>query len=271
MAYYVFSSFDANVVEGPLFVRAGVNPANVERAVSSIDTELKRMATDGLSAQELADCQQYLIGSIPRLLETNSAIATFLQTAEFFGLGLDHDLQLPDFAWERDAGRCECGREGSARRRSSDGRRGRAVPAMTEHGRFSTSISPSFTPVRRFRAKAIGRSARATEWRWTHRDSRLLSPARLTSSIGSRKRSTTRRSSSTTRRTSSDRWVGEALRSRPAPPRSTTSGRRAITSCSTTRCRRLWGRWRGRGCNSASSQTRTEASTRFRSTSSWKG
>ena len=95
MAYYVFSSFDANVVEGPLFVRAGVNPANVDRAVSSIDAELKRMATDGLSAQELADCQQYLIGSIPRLLETNGAIATFLQTAEFFGLGLDHDLRLP--------------------------------------------------------------------------------------------------------------------------------------------------------------------------------
>lgn len=95
MAYYVFSSFDANVVEGPLFVRAGVNPANVERAVSSIDAELKTMATGGMSAQELADCQQYLIGSIPRLLETNGAIATFLQTAEFFGLGLDHDLQLP--------------------------------------------------------------------------------------------------------------------------------------------------------------------------------
>jgi len=96
MAYYVFSSFDANVVEGPLFVRAGVNPANVDRAVSSIDAELKRMAAEGLSAQELADCQQYLIGSIPRLLETNGAIATFLQTAEFFGLGLDHDLRLPD-------------------------------------------------------------------------------------------------------------------------------------------------------------------------------
>jgi len=95
MAYYVFSSFDANVVEGPLFVRAGVNPSNVERAIGSIDAELRRMASDGLTAQELADCQQYLVGSIPRLLETNGAIATFLQTTEFFGLGLDHDLRLP--------------------------------------------------------------------------------------------------------------------------------------------------------------------------------
>ncbi len=95
MAYYVFSSFDANVVEGPLIVRAGVNPANVDRAIGSIDEEIRRMAADGMTPDELADCKQYLIGSIPRLLETNAAIATFLQTAEFFGLGLDHDVRLP--------------------------------------------------------------------------------------------------------------------------------------------------------------------------------
>jgi zinc protease len=95
MAYYAFSSFDANVVEGPLVVRAGVNPANVERAIASVDEELRRMAAEGMTPDELADCKQYLIGSIPRLLETNGAIATFLQTAEFFGLALDHDLRLP--------------------------------------------------------------------------------------------------------------------------------------------------------------------------------
>jgi zinc protease len=95
MAYYVFSSFDANVVEGPLVVRAGVNPLNVDQAVRSIDAEVRRMADEGMTAEELADCKQYLIGSIPRLLETNGAIATFLHTAEFFGLGLDHDLRLP--------------------------------------------------------------------------------------------------------------------------------------------------------------------------------
>lgn len=95
MAYYVFSSFDAHVVEGPLLVRAGVNPAHVERSIASIDAEISRMAIDGMSERELADCKQYLIGSIPRMLETNAAIATFLQTAEFFGLGLDHDLRLP--------------------------------------------------------------------------------------------------------------------------------------------------------------------------------
>ena len=32
---------------------------------------------------------------MPRTLETNAGIATFLQTAELFGLGLDYDVRLP--------------------------------------------------------------------------------------------------------------------------------------------------------------------------------
>ena len=96
MAYYVSSSLDANVVEGPLVVRAGVSPANVDRAVASIDDEVRTLVTDGITQQELDDSRQFLIGSIPRALETNAAIANFLQTAEFFGLGLDYDARLPD-------------------------------------------------------------------------------------------------------------------------------------------------------------------------------
>ena len=33
---------------------------------------------------------------MPRTLETNAGIAAFLQTAEFFGLGLDYDVRVPD-------------------------------------------------------------------------------------------------------------------------------------------------------------------------------
>jgi zinc protease len=95
MAYYVSSSFDANVIEGPLLIRAGVSPANVERAIASIDAELVRLWTDGLTENELTESRQYLIGSMPRALETNAGIANFLQTSEFFGLGLDYDVRLP--------------------------------------------------------------------------------------------------------------------------------------------------------------------------------
>jgi zinc protease len=96
MAYYVSSALDANVVEGPLVIRAGVSPANVDRAVASIDEEIARLISEGLTPQEFDESRRYLIGSIPRALETNAAIANFLQVAEFFGLGLDYDARLPD-------------------------------------------------------------------------------------------------------------------------------------------------------------------------------
>ena len=96
MAYYVFSSLDATVVEGPLLIRAGVSPANVDRAIASIDEELVRLTRDGLTEKELTESRQYLIGSMPRTLETNAGIATFLQTVEFFGLGLDYDVRVPE-------------------------------------------------------------------------------------------------------------------------------------------------------------------------------
>jgi zinc protease len=95
MAYYVSSSLDANIAEGPLVIRAGVSPVNVDRALASIDEEVARLITDGLTQEELDASRGYLIGSIPRALETNAAIASFLLTEEFFGLGLDYDTRLP--------------------------------------------------------------------------------------------------------------------------------------------------------------------------------
>jgi zinc protease len=73
-----------------------VNPSNVERAVASIDAELAKLAAEGPTDKELQESKQYLIGSMPRTLETNIGIATFLQTSEFFGLGLDYDTRVPD-------------------------------------------------------------------------------------------------------------------------------------------------------------------------------
>jgi len=96
MAYYVFSSLDANVVPGPLMVRAGVSAANITKAVASIDAELTSLVNEGPTEQELIESKQYLIGSLPRTLETNAGIAAFLTTAEFFGLGLDYDVRVPD-------------------------------------------------------------------------------------------------------------------------------------------------------------------------------
>jgi len=96
MAYYVFSALDAGFGEGPLYIRAGVSAGNVERTIASIDAELTAVLTDGFTAKEIDESKGYLVGSLPRQLETNRAIAAFLLNAEVFGLGLDYDVRLPD-------------------------------------------------------------------------------------------------------------------------------------------------------------------------------
>jgi zinc protease len=95
MAYYTFSSFDPSLGQGPLVIRAGVDPANVDRAIAAIDHEIGALGREGATEQELLETRRFLIGSIPRMLENNASIATFLQTIEFFGLGLDYDRRLP--------------------------------------------------------------------------------------------------------------------------------------------------------------------------------
>jgi zinc protease len=94
MAYYAFSVFDPSIGEGPLMIRAGVDPADVERTLEAIDYEVRRLGSDGPTPSEVEESRQYLIGSIPRLLETNQGIAAFLQDVEQFDLGLDYDRRL---------------------------------------------------------------------------------------------------------------------------------------------------------------------------------
>jgi len=96
MAYYAFSEFNANVGESPLVVRAGVDPKNVERAIEAIDDEVRDLGLQGPTDVEMDESRSYLIGSIPRLLETNESIAAFLQDCEHFDLGLDYDRRLPE-------------------------------------------------------------------------------------------------------------------------------------------------------------------------------
>lgn len=95
MAYYAYSSFDPSLGPGPLVIRAGVDPANVDRAIAAIDHEVRAFGREGATEHELSETRRFLVGSIPRMLETNASIATFLQAVEFFGLGIDYDRRLP--------------------------------------------------------------------------------------------------------------------------------------------------------------------------------
>lgn len=96
MAYYVFCDLEADLLPGPLVIRAGVSAANVERTIAAIDQEVRTMVEDGITEEELADTTRYLVASMPRLLETNAGIAQFYQDIELFDLGIDFDRRLPD-------------------------------------------------------------------------------------------------------------------------------------------------------------------------------
>jgi predicted Zn-dependent peptidase len=77
-------------------VRAGVSAENVERTIASIDFELSTVVSEGFTEREIAESKQYMVGALPRQLETHAGIAGFLLNAELFGLGLDYDRRLPD-------------------------------------------------------------------------------------------------------------------------------------------------------------------------------
>jgi zinc protease len=79
-----------------VLIRAGVDPANVDAALAAIETELTSLASDGPTEREVSESRGYLIGSIPRMFETNQSIGSFLQMVEEYGLGLDFDRRLPD-------------------------------------------------------------------------------------------------------------------------------------------------------------------------------
>lgn len=94
MAYYAYTSFDSGVGAGPFVFRAGVNPANVDRAVELALEELGSAKSSGLTPEEVEEAVLFLGGSIARQVETNGGMASTLLMQEIFGLGDDYYLRL---------------------------------------------------------------------------------------------------------------------------------------------------------------------------------
>jgi zinc protease len=96
LAYYSYSRVDGGHGPGPWYVVAGVNPINVEQAVASIRTEIKRLCQEPVSAEELADNQAFITGSLPLALETNEGVARSIIRMERYNLGLDYLQRYAD-------------------------------------------------------------------------------------------------------------------------------------------------------------------------------
>jgi zinc protease len=95
LAYYAYMEARAGLLAGPWWTRAGVNPADVDRAVEAILEEAARFGREGPTPSELDDARDFLTGSLAVRLETHAGQAAALGEMEFFGLGLDYLERYP--------------------------------------------------------------------------------------------------------------------------------------------------------------------------------
>lgn len=96
LAYYAYSQLDGGLGASPWSVIAGVNPANVDLAIERATDELRRLVSEPISDQELADNQSYYAGRLPLQLESNEGIAGSLISMELYELGLDYLVTYRD-------------------------------------------------------------------------------------------------------------------------------------------------------------------------------
>jgi zinc protease len=90
LAYYAYSRLEGGKGPGAWRITAGVDPANVEKAIALIREELQQMRDTQVSKEELGDSQTYLTGRLPIELETNEGVAQALLNMERYNLGMDY-------------------------------------------------------------------------------------------------------------------------------------------------------------------------------------
>jgi zinc protease len=99
MAYYAYSRMEGGIGPGAWSVAAGVNPANVDRAIELCRGELQLMTSELVSVEDLEDNQSYFTGRLPLQLESSEGVAGTLLTMETYDLGLDYLLHYPEMIY----------------------------------------------------------------------------------------------------------------------------------------------------------------------------
>jgi len=90
LAYYAMARLESGLGRAPWVIQAGVNPANVERAIDSIMEEMRRIRQEAVSEAELTDAKANQIGGLALRLETADGVAAIGLAIEYYGLGIDY-------------------------------------------------------------------------------------------------------------------------------------------------------------------------------------
>ncbi len=93
LAYYASTSLNASMYMGSWEVSAGVNPANLQKAIDLIISEINRFVKEGVTATELADSKSNFVGRLPLMMESNAGVGAALVNIERYQLGLEYYQQ----------------------------------------------------------------------------------------------------------------------------------------------------------------------------------
>jgi zinc protease len=97
LAYFVGSSNLSGLVRGCFSFYLGTDPAKLDAVKAALLDEIARLASDGLTAGELARAKEKIIGQQEIRLQSNHAFATQAALHELYGLGHSHHLRQ----WEK--------------------------------------------------------------------------------------------------------------------------------------------------------------------------
>jgi len=90
LAYYAGSRLRGGPGQGSWTISAGVNPANVQKAIKSILKEVEKITTKAVSERDLEDNKANFISRLPLTLESNEGVAGSIMNMETYHLGLDY-------------------------------------------------------------------------------------------------------------------------------------------------------------------------------------
>jgi len=96
LAYSIGSGFHALKDPGDFVVRFQTRNAAANQAIASVLGELRRIRTEPVEDEALADAKANLIGGFPLRIDTNGETADLLTFIEMYGLGTDYFTDYVD-------------------------------------------------------------------------------------------------------------------------------------------------------------------------------
>ncbi len=90
LAYFVGSSNSSGLVRGAFSFYLGTDPAKLEAVKAALFEEIAKLASGGLTAEEVARAKEKIIGAQEIRHQSNHAFATHAALHELYGLGHSH-------------------------------------------------------------------------------------------------------------------------------------------------------------------------------------